>query len=113
MAFLRIKNEKPEGIAGSLRSLWKREYEEKSAVVMGQKGQLFMELTANDTLWLFKEIYGIGERQYQETEAYFTELFDADRDVRRHQRGNCCTDQKRKLYQLHGDTSVSDFRVGC
>lgn len=55
---------------------------------MGQKGQLFMELTANDTLWLFKEIYGIGERQYQETEAYFTELFDADRDVRRHQRGN-------------------------
>ncbi len=128
---------KPEGLAGSVRSLWKREYEEKSAVkdldfvlregefigligpngagkttltkmltgiiaptsgkvcvlgftpndlknefrrqyavVMGQKSQLFMELTTNDTLRLFKEIYGIGERQYQETKAYFTELFD-------------------------------------
>lgn len=40
---------KPEGIRGSI----KRQY----AVVMGQKSQLFMELTANDTLRLFKEIY--------------------------------------------------------
>ena len=127
---------KPEGIRGSIKSLWKREYEEKIAVsnlnftmeegefvgligpngagkttvtkmltgiiapssgeievlgyypndlknefkrqyavVMGQKSQLFMELTANDTLRLFKEIYGIGEKQFQETKAYFTELF--------------------------------------
>lgn len=128
---------KPEGLKGSIRNLWKREYEEKTAiknldfemeegefvgligpngagkttltkmltgiiaptggkisvlgfypndlknefkqqyaVVMGQKSQLFPELTANDTLRLFKEIYGLEERQYQETKEYFTELFD-------------------------------------
>ena len=127
---------KPEGLSGSIKSLWKREYEEKSAVrdfdftlkegefigligpngagkttltnmltgiiaptsgdisvlgfypndlknefkrqyavVMGQKSQLFFELTANDTLRLFKEIYELDERQFQETKAYFTELF--------------------------------------
>lgn len=128
---------KPEGLKGSLKSLWKREYEEKSAVknltfelkegefigligpngagkttltkmltgiiaptsgkinvmgfypndlkdafkqqyavVMGQKSQLFTELTANDTLRLFKEIYGLEEKQYQKTKEYFSELFD-------------------------------------
>lgn len=127
---------KPEGLKGSLKSLFKREYEEKSAVknlnfelkegefigligpngagkttltkmltgiiaptsgkidvmgfypndlkaafkqqyavVMGQKSQLFMELTANDTLRLFKEIYGLEEKRYQETKEYFSELF--------------------------------------
>lgn len=127
---------KPEGLSGSVKSLWKREYEEKSAVqnfdfilregefvgligpngagkttltkmltgiiaptsgkinvlgfypndlkndfrrqyavVMGQKSQLFFELTANDTLRLFKEIYELDEKQFQETKAYFTELF--------------------------------------
>ena len=127
---------KPEGLKGSLKSLWKREYIEKTAVknldftleegeilgligpngagkttltkmltgiiaptsgeinvlgyypndlknafkqqyavVMGQKSQLFMELTANDTLRLFKEIYGIGEQAFQETKEYFVELF--------------------------------------
>ena len=128
---------KPEGLSGSIKSLWKREYEEKAAVrnfdftleegefigligpngagkttltkmltgiiaptsgeinvmgfypndlknqfkqqyavVMGQKSQLFFELTTNDTLRLFKEIYELDERQFQETKAYFTELFD-------------------------------------
>lgn len=127
---------KPEGLSGSIKSLWKREYEEKAAVrdfdftlkegefigligpngagkttltkmltgiiaptcgrisvmgfypndlknefkrqyavVMGQKSQLFFELTANDTLRLFKEIYELDEKQFQETKAYFTELF--------------------------------------
>lgn len=127
---------KPEGVAGSIKSLWKREYEEKSAVknfdftlkegefigligpngagkttlikmltgiiaptagkinvmgfypndlknefkrqyavVMGQKSQLFYELTANDTMRLFKEIYELGEKQFQETKDYFIELF--------------------------------------
>lgn len=129
---------KPEGLRGSLRSLWKREYEEKAAVkdmelvveegelvgligpngagkttltklltgiiaptsgeidvmgfypndlksefkrqyaiVMGQKSQLFYELTANDSLRLFKEIYGLGEGEYQKRKEYFGELFDA------------------------------------
>lgn len=129
--------QKPEGLRGSIRSLWKREYEEKEAiknldfemqegefvgligpngagkttltkmltgiiaptggeisvlgfypndlkndfkrqyaVVMGQKSQLFMELTANDTLRLFKEIYGLSEQEFQDTKEYFTELFE-------------------------------------
>ena len=37
-----------------------------------------MELTANDTLRLFKEIYGIGEKEFQETKAYFTEMFEIE-----------------------------------
>lgn len=127
---------KPEGLSGSIKSLWKREYEEKAAVkdlnfvveegefvgligpngagkttltklltgiiaptsgrvqvmgffpndlknefkrqyavVMGQKSQLFFELTTNDTMRLFKEIYELDEKQFQETKEYFVELF--------------------------------------
>lgn len=127
---------KPEGLRGSIRSLWKREYEEKRAVrnmsleieegefvgligpngagkttltklltgiiaptsgkisvmgfypndlknefkkqyavVMGQKSQLFYELTANDTLRLFKEIYELDEKVFRERKDYFAELF--------------------------------------
>ncbi len=32
---------------------------------MGQKSQLFYELTANDTLRLFKEIYGLSEAEFK------------------------------------------------
>lgn len=53
----------------------KNEFKKKYAVVMGQKSQLFFELTLNDTLRLFKEIYEIPEKQFQERKAYFTELF--------------------------------------
>lgn len=35
----------------------KNEFKKRYAVVMGQKSQLFFELTPNDTLRLFKEIY--------------------------------------------------------
>lgn len=127
---------KPEGIGGSIKSLWKREYEEKTAVkgvdfsmeegevvgligpngagkttfikmltgiiaptlgeievmgfypndlkndfkkqyaiVMGQKSQLFFELTVNDTLRMFKEIYELEEGEFQRTKDYFIELF--------------------------------------
>ena len=45
------------------------------AVVMGQKSQLFMELTVNDTLRLFKEIYEIPEEEFVQTKEYFVELF--------------------------------------
>lgn len=130
---------KPEGLRGSIRSLWKREYEEKTAVsdmdfsveqgefvgligpngagktslikmltgitaptsgqidvlgfrpndlknafkmqyaiVMGQKSQLFFELTANDTLRLFKEIYGLSEAEFIERKEYFAELFHVE-----------------------------------
>lgn len=53
----------------------KNDFKQQYAVVMGQKSQLFFELTTNDTLRLFKEIYGLDEKQFQETKAYFTELF--------------------------------------
>lgn len=53
----------------------KNEFKEQYAVVMGQKSQLFPELTAEDTLHLFKEIYGIGEEEYRDSKAYFTKLF--------------------------------------
>lgn len=53
----------------------KNEFKKQYAVVMGQKSQLFFELTLNDTLRLFKEIYEIPEEKYQESKRYFTELF--------------------------------------
>lgn len=53
----------------------KNEFKKQYAVVMGQKSQLFFELTANDTLRLFKEIYEIPEDQFQENKNYFVELF--------------------------------------
>lgn len=54
----------------------KNEFKQQYAVVMGQKSQLFFELTVEDTLRLFKEIYGIPEEEYQNTVKYFVELFD-------------------------------------
>ena len=45
-----------------LKNAFKKQY----AVVMGQKSQLFFELTVNDTLRLFKEIYEISEDVFQE-----------------------------------------------
>lgn len=54
-----------------LKNAFKKQY----AVVMGQKSQLFMELTVNDTLRLFKEIYEIPEADYRDSREYFAELF--------------------------------------
>ena len=54
----------------------KNAFKEQYAVVMGQKSQLFFELTANDTLRLFKEIYGLEEKEFLETKEYFTDLFE-------------------------------------
>lgn len=53
----------------------KNDFKKQYAVVMGQKSQLFFELTVNDTLRLFKEIYEIPERDFLENKAYFVELF--------------------------------------
>ena len=66
---------KQEGVTGSIKGLFHREYEEKIAVVMGQKSQLFFELTAEDTLRLFKEIYRIPEDEYRKNKNFFVELF--------------------------------------
>lgn len=53
----------------------KNEFKKQYAVVMGQKSQLFFELTVNDTLRLFKEIYEIPEEDFQENKNFFVELF--------------------------------------
>lgn len=54
-----------------MKNAFKRQY----AVVMGQKSQLFFELTTNDTLRLFQEIYEIPEMQFRRNRDYFVELF--------------------------------------
>ena len=56
----------------------KNEFKRQYAVVMGQKSQLFFELTANDTLRLFKEIYGLSESEFRETRDYFADLFQVE-----------------------------------
>lgn len=53
----------------------KNEFKKQYAVVMGQKSQLFFELTVNDTLRLFKEIYEISEEDFQNNKNYFVHLF--------------------------------------
>ena len=45
------------------------------AVVMGQKSQLFFDLTPTDTFRLFKELYEIPDSVFQRNLRYFTELF--------------------------------------
>ncbi len=54
-----------------LKNAFKRQY----AVVMGQKSQLFFELTAADSLLLMKEMYAIPTDEYRKNVRYFSELF--------------------------------------
>lgn len=54
-----------------LENAFKKQY----AVVMGQKSQLFFELTPTDTFRLFKELYEIPENEYRHNINYFVELF--------------------------------------
>lgn len=56
----------------------KNEFKKQYAVVMGQKSQLFFELTLNDTLRLFKEIYEIPEKEFQENKEFFISLFGVE-----------------------------------
>lgn len=58
-----------------LENAFKKQY----AVVMGQKSQLFFELTASDTFLLFKELYGIPKEEYQKNLDYFISLFDVEK----------------------------------
>lgn len=55
-----------------LENALKKQY----ALVMGQKSQLFFELTAADTFLLFKELYAIPDEIYRRNIAFFTGLFD-------------------------------------
>jgi len=54
-----------------LKNAFKKQY----AVVMGQKSQLFFDLSAADTFLLFKELYSIPDAEYQQNLNYFIELF--------------------------------------
>lgn len=56
----------------------KNEFKKQYAVVMGQKSQLFFELTVNDTLRLFKEIYEISEETFEANKDYFVKLFGVE-----------------------------------
>lgn len=54
-----------------LENAFKRKY----AVVMGQKSQLFFELSAADIFLLFKEMYSIPDDEYKKSVSYFVDLF--------------------------------------
>lgn len=58
-----------------LENAFKKQY----AVVMGQKSQLFFELSAGDTFLLFKELYGIPTDKYQKNLDYFVKLFGVEK----------------------------------
>lgn len=55
------------------------EFKKQYAVVMGQKSQLFFELTPSDTFLLFKELYDINDSEYQKNLNYFIKLFDVSK----------------------------------
>lgn len=58
-----------------LENAFKKQY----AVVMGQKSQLFFELTPADTFRLFKELYEIPDNEYKCNIDYFVSLFDVSK----------------------------------
>ena len=55
-------------------------FKQQYAVVMGQKSQLFFELTTEDTLRLFKEIYGIPEDEYKRNKDFCGSVSGAGTD---------------------------------
>ena len=59
----------------------KDDFKRKFAIVMGQKSQLFMELTAMDTFLLLKEIYDIPDGVYRKNVDYFIELFSVQEQM--------------------------------
>ena len=57
------------------------DFKRKFAIVMGQKSQLFTELTASDTFLLLKEIYDIPDTEYRKNLNSFVELFSVQEQV--------------------------------
>lgn len=59
---------------------WRRQnqYQKQFSLVMGQKNQLWWDLPAQESFLLNKEIYEIGERQYQETLAELVNLLEVE-----------------------------------
>lgn len=62
-------------VLGYIPNELKNTYKKQFAIVMGQKSQLFQDLSAADTFLLFKEIYGIPEKEYRKNLHYFVDLF--------------------------------------
>lgn len=65
-------------VLGFVPNQRKDAFKKQYAVVMGQKSQLFFELTVNDILRLFQAIYEIPEEEFQENKRYFVELFQVE-----------------------------------
>ena len=57
------------------------DFKRRFAIVMGQKSQLFTELTASDTFLLLKEIYDIPDAEYRKNLNYFIELFSVQEQI--------------------------------
>jgi ABC-2 type transport system ATP-binding protein len=62
-------------VLGYVPNELKNAYKKQFAIVMGQKSQLFQDLSAADTFLLLKEIYDIPEADYRKNLSYLTELF--------------------------------------
>lgn len=58
-------------IPGELKNSYKKQF----SIVMGQKSQLFQDISAADTFLLLKEIYDIPDAEYRKNLNYFIELF--------------------------------------
>jgi ABC-2 type transport system ATP-binding protein len=58
-----------------LENAFKKQY----AIVMGQKSQLFFDLSAGDTFLLFKELYEIPADEFKKSLDYFVKLFDVEK----------------------------------
>lgn len=63
-------------VLGYFPNKLENEFKRQYAVVMGQKSQLFFELSAADTFLLFKELYEIPDAEYKRNLDYFVDLFD-------------------------------------
>ncbi len=65
-------------VAGYVPANREAAFKRNFAVVMGQKSQLWWDLPASDSLLLNKEIYEIPDKQYRDSVAYFTKLFEME-----------------------------------
>lgn len=63
-------------VLGYVPNELKNSYKKQFAIVMGQKSQLFQDISAADTFLLLREIYEIAESEYRSRLTYFTELFE-------------------------------------
>lgn len=58
-----------------------KELTKQYSIVMGQKSQLFFELTARDTFLLFKKMYNIPDDVYNKNVEYLVNLFEVQEFV--------------------------------